>query len=147
MLEADYGADLAYTVARIMVVEHLRAGERSQHSALLAMNPRSDRIQTALTYARQNLRGVLSVEVLAQAAGLGPRQFSRAFRTETGTSPAKAIETLRIEAAQLMIEQSNHPIEIIAAETGFGDQERMRRAFQRVLGRPPQAIRAQAKAR
>nr|WP_264481301.1 helix-turn-helix domain-containing protein [Acidisoma cellulosilyticum] len=111
------------------------------------MNPRSDRIQTALTYARQNLRGVLSVEVLAQAAGLGPRQFSRAFRTETGTSPAKAIETLRIEAAQLMIEQSNHPIEIIAAETGFGDQERMRRAFQRVLGRPPQAIRAQAKAR
>ncbi|MCB8876500.1 GlxA family transcriptional regulator [Acidisoma silvae] len=147
MLEMDYGAALAHDVARIMVVDHLRPGAGSQHSAMLAMKPRSDRIQAALAHARQNLQAVLSVEVLAQVAGLSPRQFSRAFQAETGTSPAKAIETLRIEAAQLMIAQSCHPIEIIAAESGFGDQERMRRAFLRGLGRPPQAVRAQAKAR
>jgi transcriptional regulator GlxA family with amidase domain len=141
MLERDYGPDLATTVARILVIDYRRAGGRSQHSPLLEMNPRSDRIQTALAYAQQHLRTKLPVEALAEAAGLGPRQFSRAFRAETGTSPAKAIESLRIEAAQLMIEGGRHPIEVIAAEAGFGDQERMRRAFRRVLGRPPQAIR------
>ena len=85
-----------------------------------------------------------SVEDLAAAAGLSPRQFSRAFRAETGTTPAKAIETLRLDAARLMIEQSRHPVEVVARETGFGDEERMRRAFIRVFGHPPQALRGLA---
>ena len=82
------------------------------------MNPKSDRIQNALAYARRNLRGALSVEDLTHAAALGPRQFSRAFRTETGASPAKAIESLRLEAARLMITQSRHPVEGVARESG-----------------------------
>ena len=98
------------------------------------MNPKSDRIQNALAYARRNLRGALSVEDLAHAAALGPRQFSRAFRTETGASPAKAIESLRLEAARLMITQSRHPVEVVARESGFGDSKRMRRPFLRVFG-------------
>ena len=146
MLESDYGQELARTVARILVVDHQRSGGQSQHSALLDMNPKSDRIQHALAYARQNLCAALSVEELANAAGLGPRQFSRAFRTATGTTPAKAIESLRLEAARLMIAQSRHPIEVVARETGFGDQERMRRAFVRVLGQAPQALRRTAAA-
>jgi transcriptional regulator GlxA family with amidase domain len=141
MLEADYGTEIARNVARIMVVEQQRTGSQSQHSALLAMNPKSDRVQRALNYARLNLRSPLSVESLAEAAGLGQRQFSRTFRAETGKSPAKAIENLRLEAARLMIEQSRHPIAVIATETGFGDEERMRRAFIRAFGHPPQAIR------
>ena len=144
MLEKDFGADLALSVARILVVDHQRSGGQSQHSALLEMNPKSDRIQDALAYARLNLRAVTSVEDLALAAGLSPRQFSRAFRAETGMSPAKAIESLRLDAARLMIEQSRHPVEVVARETGFGDQERMRRAFVRVLGHPPQALRGMA---
>ena len=56
-------------------------------------------------------------------------------------SPAKAVESLRLEAARLMIQTSRHPIDFIAAETGFGDQERMRRAFIRVHGQPPQSMR------
>lgn len=144
MLENDWGADLALAVARILVVDYQRAGGQPQHSALLGLHPKSDRVQATLAYARRNLRAALSVEDLAQVAGLGPRQFSRAFRAETGTSPAKAIEGLRLEAARLMIEQSRHPVATIAAETGFGDQERMRRAFLRVLGQPPQAIRRMA---
>ncbi|QXQ05932.1 GlxA family transcriptional regulator [Sphingosinicellaceae bacterium] len=148
MLENDHGAELARTVARILVVEYRRAGGQPQQSALLDLAPKSDRIQNALAYARLNLREVLSVESLAAAAGLGPRQFSRAFRAETGVSPAKAIEGLRLEAARLMVEQSRHPVDVIAVETGFGDQERMRRAFLRGYGEPPQAVRraAQAKA-
>jgi transcriptional regulator GlxA family with amidase domain len=146
MLETDYGAELTRTVARILVVDFQRSGGQPQHSALMDMNPKSDRIQHALAYARRNLRTALSVEDLANAAGLGPRQFSRAFRAETGASPAKAIESLRLEAARLMIAQSRHPIEVVAREAGFGDQERMRRAFVRVLGQSPQAFRRTAAA-
>ncbi len=74
-----------------------------------------------------------------------PRQFSRAFRTETGQSPAKAVENLRLEAARLMMEQSRHPVDVVASETGFVDPERMRRAFIRAFGQPPQAIRRNAR--
>ena len=144
MLEKDLGADVARTVARILVVDSQRAGGQPQQSALLHINPRTDRIQDALAHVRLNLRKVLSVEDLARVAGLSPRQFSRAFRAETGQSPAKAVEGLRLDAARLMIEQSRHPIETIARETGFGDEERMRRAFIRVLGRSPQALRGVA---
>jgi transcriptional regulator GlxA family with amidase domain len=146
MLETDYGPDIAQLVAKIMVIDTQRAGGQSQHSALLAIHPKSDRIRQALAYARGHLQAELSNEQLAQVARLSPRQFSRAFRAETGTTPAKAIEQLRIEAAQLMIAQSRHPIDVIATETGFGDQERMRRAFLRVLGHPPQALRRMAQA-
>ncbi len=144
MLEQDFGSDLALAVARILVVDFVRSGGQSQHSAMLEMNPKSDRIQNALASVRRNLRSVTSVEDLAAAAGLSPRQFSRAFRAETGTTPAKAIETLRLDAARLMIEQSRHPVEVVARETGFGDEERMRRAFIRVFGHPPQALRGLA---
>lgn len=92
MIEKDFGADLSRGVARLLVVHHRRAGGQSQHSALLELDPKSDRIQGALAYARSNLRSPLTVEVLAEAAHLSPRQFSRAFRSETGQSPAKAVE-------------------------------------------------------
>jgi transcriptional regulator GlxA family with amidase domain len=144
MLEKDFGADLAHSVARILVVDYQRSGGQSQHSPLLEINPKSDRIQDALAYVRQNLRKALSVQDLARVACLGPRQFSRAFRAETGMSPAKAIESLRLDGARLMIEQSRHPVDVVARETGFGDPERMRRAFIRVLGQSPQALRGTA---
>jgi transcriptional regulator GlxA family with amidase domain len=84
MIEKDFGIELARVVAQKMVVYHRRAGGQSQHSALLEMDATSDRIQSALAYARRNLRAPLSVEELAEAAHLSPRQFSRAFRAETG---------------------------------------------------------------
>jgi transcriptional regulator GlxA family with amidase domain len=144
LVEQDHGADLTRKVAQQLVLYHRRGGGQSQHSALLDMNPKSDRIQTALAYARSHLRTPLSVEQLADAANLSPRQFSRAFRAETGQSPAKAVEHLRLEAARLMMEQSRHPVDVVATETGFGDRERMRRAFLRAFGQPPQAIRRNA---
>lgn len=141
LVEKDMGAEIARLVAKKLVVYHRRAGGQSQFSALLELAPRSDRIQTALAYAKQHLHAELSVEQLADAAHLSPRQFSRAFRAETGQSPAKAIEHLRLEAARLMLESGRHPIEVIARDTGFGDRERMRRAFLRAFGQPPQTIR------
>jgi transcriptional regulator GlxA family with amidase domain len=85
MLESDYGSDLARIVARILVVDQQRPGGQSQHSALLEMNPKSDRIQDALAYARRNLRAALSVGDLADAAG--PVRASSAGRF--GTRPAR----------------------------------------------------------
>jgi transcriptional regulator GlxA family with amidase domain len=127
-----------------MVVYHRRAGGQSQFSALLELEPKSDRIQSALVYARGHLRTELSVERLAEVAHLSPRQFSRAFQAETGQSPAKAIENLRVEAARVMMEQGQFPMNVVARETGFGDRERMRRAFLRAFGQPPQVIRRNA---
>jgi len=146
MIEKDFGADLSRAVARQLVVHHRRAGGQSQHSALLELDAKSDRIQTALAYARKHLRSPLTVEELAEAAHLSPRQFSRAFRSETGQSPAKAIERLRVEAARVMVEQSRNTMDEVAADTGFADPERMRRAFLRAFGQPPQALRRAARA-
>lgn len=145
MVEKDLGAEVARSAARKLVVYHRRAGGQSQFSALLELEPKSDRIQSALDYAKSHLRNELSVEELANAARLSPRQFSRAFRAETGQSPAKAIENLRVEAARVMMEQGRLSMDVIANETGFADRERMRRAFLRAFGQPPQAVRRNAK--
>lgn len=145
MIEKDFGPELSRKVAQDLVVYHRRAGGQSQHSALLELDAKSDRIQRALAYARQNLRAPLTVEELASAAHLSPRQFSRAFRAETGQSPAKAVEHLRLEAARVMVEQSRHSMDEVASETGFIDTERMRRAFLRAFGQPPQVLRRNAR--
>src|SRR5258705_9842310 len=146
LIEGDFGADVARTVARQLVVYHRRAGGQSQFSALLELEPKSDRIQSALAYAKRNLDKPLTVRQLAEAAHLSPRQFSRAFHAETGQSPAKAVENLRVEAARLMMEQSRHSIDVIARQTGFVDRDRMRRAFLRAFGQPPQVIQRNARA-
>jgi transcriptional regulator GlxA family with amidase domain len=140
MVENDLGTDLGRRVARKLVISQRRGSEQSQLSALLELDPKSDRVQLALAYARENLTEDLSVEALAAVARLSPRQFSRVFREETGQTPAKAIESLRVEAARAMMETSRHPIEVIARETGFGDRERLRQAYLRAFGLPPQAM-------
>lgn len=145
LVEQDLGIDVARIIARRMVVYHRRSGGQSQFSALLELEPKSDRIQVALRYAKENLRKPLSVDELANAANLSRRQFSRSFRLETGQSPAKAVETLRVEAAKAMIEDTLHPIDVVARENGFADPERMRRAFLRAFGQPPQAIKRAAR--
>jgi transcriptional regulator GlxA family with amidase domain len=146
MIEQDLGAAIARSVAKTMVVYHRRTGGQSQFSALLDLAPKSDRIQSALAYARRNLQRPLSVQQLAHAVHLSPRQFSRAFRAETGQSPAKAVQNLRVEAARLLMEQGRLAIDVVARESGFAGRERMRRAFLRAFGQPPQVIRRNANA-
>ena len=141
LVEADLGFELSKAVAQKMVVYHRRTGGQSQFSAMLELESKSDRIQQALDYAKRNLRKSLSVGALAEVVNLSSRQFSRTFRAETGQSPAKAIESLRVEAAKSLVEESRHAIDVVARETGFADPERMRRAFIRKFGHPPQTFR------
>ncbi|MEP7043556.1 MAG: helix-turn-helix domain-containing protein [Dokdonella sp.] len=130
MIDKDLGTDAAKEVARLLVMNERRRGGQKQRSALLDMAPRSDRIEAVLIHIAQNLQSKLSVEELAEVARLSPRQFSRAFLAETGCSPARAVEQLRLEAARFMMEEGRHPVNVVAQETGFVDRERMRRAFQ-----------------
>jgi transcriptional regulator GlxA family with amidase domain len=141
LVEDDLGFELSKSVAQKMVIYHRRTGGQSQFSAMLELESKSDRIRHALDYAKRNLRKILSVGELAEVANLSSRQFSRAFRAETGQSPAKAIESLRVEAAKSLVEESRHAIDVVARETGFADPERMRRAFIRKFGHPPQTFR------
>ena len=141
LVEADLGTEVARSIAKKLVMYHRRVGGQSQYSTLLELEPKSDRIQTVLTHAKRNLRKALSVEELAKVAHLSPRQFSRLFRTETGRSPGKAIEGLRAEEARIMIEGGEHSIDEVAEHTGFGDRDRMRRAFLRAFGQPPQSLK------
>ncbi|MET3649857.1 GlxA family transcriptional regulator [Phyllobacterium ifriqiyense] len=147
LIEEDLGSEISKAVARDLVVYHRRIGEQSQFSEMLEMEPSSKRIARALAYASKHLREKLNVEVLARAASLSERQFARAFRTETGETPARAVERLRVEAARTRLEGCDETIEAIGAAVGFRDPETMRRAFIRIYGVPPQAVRRAARTR
>jgi transcriptional regulator GlxA family with amidase domain len=138
MIEADLGADVAADVAREMVVYAKRPGGQAQHSALLELD--APRFAALNTWMRDHLASDLSVENLAARAAMSPRTFARAYAAETGVTPAKAVERLRVEAARAALARGGG-VQEIAQRTGFGDPERMRRAFVRLYGTPPAALR------
>jgi len=141
MIADDLGEDIAKQTAQQLVVYRRRPGGQSQFSALLELERPGARFGALLGWARERLAERLSVERLADHAAMSPRHFARAFAAETGVTPAKAIERLRVEAARERIEAGPEPIDRIAERVGFGDAERMRRAFVRAYGQPPQALR------
>jgi transcriptional regulator GlxA family with amidase domain len=146
LIEDDVGFEAARRAARVLVVYHRRVGGQSQFSAMLEMEAATDRVRRALSFAREHLHQPLSVERLAEAVHVGSRQFSRLFVRETGETPAKAIERLRTEVAHAQVTGTTESIEAIARRVGFANPERMRRAFVRLYGQPPQAVRRIAKA-
>ncbi|MBR0687840.1 GlxA family transcriptional regulator [Bradyrhizobium manausense] len=146
LIEDDLGADVAREVAKDLVVYYRRPGGQSQFSALLSMDPPTDRIRAALAFAREHIAENLSVERLAEAAHLSPRQFARAFVAETGQTPAKAVEGLRAELARQKLQAGCESVDVIAQSVGFGDRERMRRAFMRKYGTCPLAVRRDTRA-
>lgn len=145
LIEDDLGAEVARTVARLMVVYHRRPGGQNQFSALLELDPASERIRRVLTHARDHLAEDLGVERLAEIAGLSVRQFSRVFAAACGMTPARAIERLRVEAACPRVEDGRDSLEIIARQHGFGDADRLCQAFLRVRGQTPQEARRRAR--
>jgi transcriptional regulator GlxA family with amidase domain len=141
LVEEDHGFAVAKGAAQHLVVYHRRHGGQSQFAASVDLAPKNDRIAAALGYARDHIAEALTVERLAEAVGMSLRQFSRAFRAQTGTTPARVVERLRADLARGRIETTAEPLERIAEATGFGDAENMRRAFIRIYGQPPQSIR------
>ncbi|WP_176049854.1 GlxA family transcriptional regulator [Burkholderia sp. BCC1644] len=138
----DLGEQVARLVARQLVVYYRRPGGQSQFSALMEMNCASGRFKPLLDHVRRNLAARHRVGDLAERACMSPRHFARAFQAETGLTPAKAVEKLRVEAARAALESGAVSLQRVALECGFGDTENLRRSFQRLLGVPPSALRA-----
>lgn len=145
IIAEDHSDAIARDTARQLVLAQRRVGGQSQFSSLVELQAPSGRFASLLAWIRQHLDEQLTVERLAEEAGMSARHFSRAFIAETGTTPAKAVERLRLEVARTRVQSTSEAIERVAETTGFGDPERMRRAFLRAFGQPPQAIRRAAR--
>jgi transcriptional regulator GlxA family with amidase domain len=144
MIEQDLDRVSALKVARGLVLFLKRPGGQSQFSVELRrqMHDARGRFDDLHDWIRQNLNGDLSVPALARAAAMSPRNFARVYPRETGDSPARAVEKIRIEAAITRLESSADLIKSIAHQIGFGDDERMRRAFLKAYGVSPQDYRS-----
>ncbi|HVH76355.1 MAG TPA: GlxA family transcriptional regulator [Stellaceae bacterium] len=146
LIAEDLGDAAAKRAAQLLVVYHRRPGGQSQFSALLELGRPDGRFAPLFGWMRERLGEELPVERLAERAAMSPRNFARAFLAETGMTPAKAVERLRLEAARAEVETGHEPIDRVALRIGFRDPERMRRAFLRAFGQPPQALRRAARA-
>lgn len=141
LLAHDHGEDLAREAARQLVVERRRPGGQSQFSPLLDLQRPDGRFGALLDEVRRDLKRDHRVDELAARACMSPRHFARCFHAETGATPAQAVERLRVEAARAALEGGSASVLRVSLECGFGSTERMRRAFLRLLGRPPAAFR------
>lgn len=142
LVEEDWGRDVALAVARRMVLFLKRPGGQSQFSChLRAQTAERGRLRDVQGWILDNLAADLSVPTLADRVAMSPRNFARAFVSETGMTPAKFVETARLEAACRLLEAVAKPVEAVAVECGFGNAERMRRSFQRHMQVGPAAYR------
>ncbi len=142
LVEEDLGSPMALKVARELVLYLRRAGGQSQFSTALSMQA-SDRkqIEEIRSWVLDNLDRELPVEKLAEKAGMSPRNFARVFQKDIGTTPARFVERLRVEAARRRLEESQDKLEKVASDCGFGSLHSLRRSFLRVLHVPPNDYR------
>lgn len=143
LVEEDLGPAAALAVARQLVMFVRRPGGQAQFSTGLAAQAAGHApLRELQAWMADHLDGDLSVEALADRAHMSPRSFARAFRRETGTTPAAHVEALRVERARLLLESTASPVAAVARACGFGTVETMRRAFARRVGVPPAAYRS-----
>lgn len=142
LVEEDRGREAALAIARQLVMYVQRPGGQAQFSAALRAQ-RADRevLRDLQAWLPDHLDLDLSVERLAERAAMSGRHFARAFAAETGVTPARYVEDLRVEAARRLLESTQRQVEDIAATCGFGSAETMRRAFLRAVHVPPAEYR------
>ncbi|MFD7611558.1 GlxA family transcriptional regulator [Streptomyces sp. NPDC059828] len=142
LVEEDLGRDVALTVARHLVVFLRRPGNQAQFSAqLAAQTARREPLRDVQQWITEHPDDDLSVEALAARARLSPRQFARAFRAETGTTPGHYVDRVRLEHARRLLEDTDDGIEQISRACGYGTPEAMRRAFVKAIGTAPAEYR------
>ncbi|MCZ6465281.1 MAG: GlxA family transcriptional regulator [Proteobacteria bacterium] len=142
LVEEDWGREVALGVARWLVLFLKRPGGQSQFSAQLS-SQLADRptLRELQSWIAEHPDANLSVESLAQRAGMSPRNFARVFTREVGTTPARFVETSRVESARRRLEESPTGVEEVATACGFGSAETMRRAFLRSVRVSPSDYR------
>ena len=141
LVEEDLGRATALDVARELVVFLKRPGGQAQFSTMLSMQRTDDRFGELHAWMAEHLAADLSVPALAERVRMSERSFVRHYRAETGRTPARAVEQIRVEAAQRLLGETAWPVKRIAARCGFGSEETLRRCFVRVLGVSPQGYR------
>ncbi|MER6995516.1 GlxA family transcriptional regulator [Streptomyces sp. NPDC000410] len=142
LVEEDMGRETALTIARHLVVFLRRPGNQAQFSAqLAAQTAQREPLREVQRFITEHPDGDLSVESLASHARLSPRQFARAFRSETGTTPGKYVDRVRLEHARRLLEDTGDGVEEISRACGYGTPEAMRRAFVKALGTAPAEYR------
>lgn len=143
LIERDHGPELARDVARLLVVYLRRPGGQSQFSATLrAQFEGPPAMRDLVAWIEREPAADLSVEQLAARVQMSPRHFARVFSEQVGATPAKLVQSIRLEAARRALEQTTRGIDAVAAQCGFGTAESMRRAFQRAFGLAPAEYRA-----
>lgn len=143
LIEDDFGHELAIATARQLVMFVKRPGGQSQFSAPLALQSRTGATFAPLHgWIAEHLDEDLRVERLADAAGMSPRTFARTYVAETGRTPAKSVELIRLEAACRALEETELPLKRIAAMVGFVSEQNLRRVIQRQFGISPADYRA-----
>jgi transcriptional regulator GlxA family with amidase domain len=148
LVEEDLDRDAALQIARHLVLFLRRPGNQSQFSATLAaQEPAREPLREVQHHVIEHPEDDLSVEVLAARACMSPRNFARAFGAETGVTPARYVEQVRLEAARRRLEDTGEPIAEVAAACGFGTAETMRRVFLRALDVGPAEYRRRFKGR
>jgi transcriptional regulator GlxA family with amidase domain len=142
LVEEDVGRDAALEVARHLVVFLRRPGGQAQFSAQLrAQLARRQPLREVQHWITERPAADLSVERLAARAGLSPRQFARSFAAETGVTPGRYVDRVRLEAARRELEDTGAAVGQVARCCGYGTPEAMRRAFIRALGVAPAEYR------
>lgn len=138
LVEEDFGREVALKTARELVMFLKRPGGQSQFSAhLAAQASERDGIREVQRWVLESLAEALSVDDMAARAGMSTRNFSRLFKQDTGMTPADFVENARIDAARRLLEDTMNPLKRVAAWSGFGNPNGLRRAFQRRLGVTP----------
>lgn len=142
LVEEDFGRDVAVNVARVLVLYLKRPGNQSQFSnVLMHQTVDHEPIQNIQNWIIDHLDEELSVETLAERALMSPRNFARVFLRETGITPAKYIEKVRLETARRRLEESRLTIDEISSECGIGSADGLRRLFLRHLKTTPSDYR------
>jgi transcriptional regulator GlxA family with amidase domain len=141
MVEEDLGRTMALEVARQLVVFLKRPGGQSQFSVTLSLQKEGSRFDELHAWISENLTKDLGIPTLALQAGMSERSFVRHYRADTGQTPARAIELIRVETARRLLSDTGVPIKRVAVQCGFGSEETLRRSFLRAMGVTPQAYR------
>jgi transcriptional regulator GlxA family with amidase domain len=143
LVEEDWGAEVARSVARQLVVFMARPGGQAQFSArLVSSQPQHSAVRRVLDHVSADPSAEHTLDSLAAVSGVSARHLGRLFRTEIGMTPGQYVESIRVEAAQALLERGSGTVEEVAQQAGFGSSESLRRVFQHTLGVSPTVYRA-----
>jgi transcriptional regulator GlxA family with amidase domain len=139
LVEEDLGHAVASMIARILVLFLRRPGGQSQYSTLLAQQEAIEdiRMRDLPVWVKAHLTKKLDVEQLAHAAAMSSRTFMRQFKAQFETTPARWVQSLRVEAAMQHLEDRSTSLSKVARITGFRDEQGLRRAFLQQIGVTP----------